>query len=129
MQLGSELRRLRKSRGLTLANVGKETDLSVSFLSDVERGRTKPSLGTLEKLTICYRVSVNDILADTGFGVSSDEKEYPPGFLEFLRDIGEDVDDEMKDLLLRTENRSKRGAQTKEEWLKIYYSLKMLLGE
>lgn len=129
MKLGSELRRLRKGRGLTLANVGKKTELSVSFLSDVERGRTKPSLDTLEKLAACYRVSVNDILRDTELGVSPVKKDYPPGFLEFLQEVGEDMDDEMEDLLLRTEYRSKRSAQTKEDWLKMYYSLKMLLGE
>lgn len=132
MKLGSELRRLRKSRGLTLANVGKETDLSVSFLSDVERGRTKPSLDTLEKLAACYRVSVKDILLDTELGVSFGEKEYPAGFQEFLqvaRERGESIDDEMEDLLMRTENRSKRSVQTKEDWLMMYYTLKGLLGE
>ncbi len=129
MKLGSELRRLRKSRRLTLANVAKETELSVSFLSDVERGRTKPSLDTLEKLAACYGVSVNDILLDTEFGISRDEKEYPPGFQEFLKEIGGNVDEEMEDLLLRAENRAKRSAQTKEDWLGMYYSLKTLLGE
>jgi len=129
MKLGSELRRLRKKQGFTLAQVGKETDLSISFLSDVERGRTRPSLDTLEKLAACYHISVNDILADTEFGVTSSEKEYPPGFPEFLQEIGGTIDDEMEDLLLRTENRAKRSAQTKEDWLKMYYSLKTLLGE
>lgn len=129
MKLGSELRRLRKRRDLTLSEVGKETELSVSFLSDVERGRTKPSLDTLEKLAACYRVSVNDMLKETELGISPVEREYPPGFLEFLREVGEDLDDEMEDLLLRAEYRSKRSAQTKEDWLKMYYSLKMLLGE
>lgn len=129
MKLGSELRRLRKSRRFTLANVGKETGLSVSFLSDVERGRTKPSLDTLEKLAACYGLSVNDILLGTEFSVSRDEREYPPGFQEFLQEIGGNIDEEMEDLLLRAENRAKRSAQTKEDWLKMYYSLKTLLGE
>lgn len=129
MKLGSELRRLRKKQRLTLANVGKETNLSVSFLSDVERGRTRPSLDTLEKLAACYNVSVKDVLLDTEYGVSSGKKEYPPGFQEFLQEIGELIDDEMEDLLLRAENRAKRSAQTKEDWLKMYYSLKTLLGE
>lgn len=129
VKLGSELRRLRKSRRLTLANVGEVTGLSVSFLSDVERGRTKPSLDTLEKLADFYGVSVNEILLGTEFGVSRDEKEYPPGFQEFLHEIGGRIDEEMEDLLLRAENRSKRSAQTKEDWLRMYYSLKTLLGE
>lgn len=129
MKLGNELRRLRKSRRLTLAKVAEVTELSVSFLSDVERGRTKPSLDTLEKLAACYHVSVNDILRDTEFGVSHNEKEYPSGFQEFLQGIGGSIDDEMEDLLLRAETRSKSSARTEEDWLKMYYSLKTLLGE
>lgn len=129
VKLGSKLRRFRKSRRLTLANVGEETGLSVSFLSDVERGRTKPSLDTLEKLADFYGVSVNEVLLDTEFGGSRDEKEYPPGFQEFLHEIGGSIDEEMEDLLLRAENRSRRSAQTKEDWLRMYYPLKTLIGE
>jgi len=128
VKLGSELRRLRKSRRLTLAKVGDATQLSVSFLSDVERGRTKPSLDTLEKLAACYQVSVNDILMDTEFGVSPTETVYPPGFEEFLEEMGEEVSEEMKDLLLRIEHRARQRAQTKEDWRRFYYSLKTILG-
>ena len=125
MELGNELRRLRKHRRLTLVEVSKTTELSVSFLSDVERGRTKPSLDTLEKLAICYQVPVNDILKETDFGTTT----YPPGYEEFLKEVGGSVDNQMEDLLFRVENRAKRRAETKEDWLKFYYSLKAILGE
>lgn len=125
MELGNELRRLRKHRRLTLAEVGKATRLSVSFLSDMERGRTKPSLDTLEKLATYYQMSVNDILKETGFETTV----YPPGYEEFLEEVGGSVDGQMEDLIFRAENRSKRRANTKEDWLKLYYSLKAILGE
>jgi XRE family transcriptional regulator, regulator of sulfur utilization len=129
MKLGSELRRLRKERRLKLIEVSDEAKLSVSFLSDVERGRTNPSLDTLEKLAAFYQVSINDILKETDFGVAPSKKSYPSGFEEFLKEVGGSVDNQMEDLLLRAENRSKRKAQTKEDWLKLYYSLSAILGE
>lgn len=129
MRLGRELRLLRRKLRLTLVKVSDKTGLSVSFLSDLERGRTRPSLETLEKLAACYEVSLNNILKETELEVAISEKSYPPGFEDFLQVIGGSVDDEMEDLLLRTENRSKRRAHSTEDWLKMYYSLKALLGE
>ena len=84
MQLGAKLRELRNTRRSTLAEVSKVTGLSVSFLSDVERERTKPSLDTLEKLASYYQVSVNDLLEEVDFGASTSTPLHPPGFDEFL---------------------------------------------
>ncbi len=127
MKLGNELRRLRKSRRLTLAEVSEAIKLSVSFLSDVERGRTKPSLDTLEKLATYYKVSVNNILKETEFGTSVADRNYPPSFEEFLQAIGGDLEEDKKEFLLRAENRSNRRIETKEDWMQLYYSLKSIL--
>ena len=60
---GAELRRVRRARGLTLVAVGHAVGLSFSFLSDMERGRTEPSLSTLRKLAQLYGVSMAAIVA------------------------------------------------------------------
>lgn len=125
MELGSELRRLRKHRRSTLVDVSKETGISVSFLSDIERGRTRPSLDTLEKLSSYYQVSVNDILVESDVS----NPIYPPGYQAFLDGVDGDIDEQMQDLLFRTEARSKNRPETKEDWMKLYYSLKSILGE
>jgi transcriptional regulator with XRE-family HTH domain len=52
--LPQTLRTLRKLRELTLKEVAADTGLSVSFLSDIERGRTNPSFDTLTKLAKRY---------------------------------------------------------------------------
>lgn len=51
---GSMLRAMRKSRGWTLRELAQRTTLSVAFLSDIERGRTDPSMLTLEKLAVAH---------------------------------------------------------------------------
>ena len=123
MQLGTKLRILRKRRGYTLANVGNETHLSVSFLSDVERNRTKPSLDTLEKLAGCYQVTVNNLLGDVDFDTDTSS---PPGFEEFLKETH--VEEDIADLLLKVEQRASERAKTSEDWREYYYSLKKILG-
>lgn len=49
-----ELRALRVAHRKTLATLAEASGLSVSFLSDVERGRTDPSLETLRKIAAAY---------------------------------------------------------------------------
>jgi transcriptional regulator with XRE-family HTH domain len=124
--LGARLRAIRKQRGNTLADVGTQTGLSVSFLSDIERGRTRPSLDTLEKLATYYQCTINDLLEGVDADTLGSNGGYPPGFEEFLRE--KVIEPELVDLLMRVERRSTRHAQTKEDWRQYYYSLKTILG-
>ncbi len=52
--LSKTLRMLRKQNRLTLKAVAADIGMSHSFISDVERGRTNPSLETIRKLARCY---------------------------------------------------------------------------
>ncbi len=54
--LGARLRELRQNQGLTLEQVAEETELSVSFLSMLERDKVSVSVDNLEKLAHCYHV-------------------------------------------------------------------------
>ncbi len=56
------LRDARTRNGMTLAQVAKKTHLSVSFLSDLENGRTDPSLKSLGLLAECYHVPIATLL-------------------------------------------------------------------
>jgi len=47
---------IRKERGLTLKEVSAATGISFSFLGDIERGRTSPSIKTFLALVDYYRV-------------------------------------------------------------------------
>jgi len=125
MQLGTKLRMLRKKRGYTLADMSDEIGLSVSFLSDVERGRTKPSLDTLEKLASFHQMTINDLLGEVDIDKDTGAS---PGFEEFLKEKETEIDEELVDLLLKVERRARKRAQTKEDWQEYYYSLKRILG-
>lgn len=58
MQLGRKIRDLRLRRGLTVQQLAEATGLSKGFVSQVENGRTSPSLATLHDLARSLETSV-----------------------------------------------------------------------
>ena len=61
--LGARLRAVRQARGLTLRQTASELDVSASFLSQIETGKSQPSVSTLYSLSRLLGVSV-DVLFD-----------------------------------------------------------------
>lgn len=66
------LSELRKEHKLTLGEVADKTGKSVSFLSDLEHGRTAPSMETLAQLGLVYQVTFRiPTNADGEIGIES----------------------------------------------------------
>lgn len=66
--LGERLRVLRRARGASLAAVADATDMSVSFLSLLESGKTDVTIGRLMRLVRYYGVPVTDLLPEEETG-------------------------------------------------------------
>lgn len=62
--LGPRLRALRTQRGLTLVQLAGKSGLSHPFLSQLERGRARPSMTSLERIAAALSTSVVELLAD-----------------------------------------------------------------
>lgn len=62
MTLGERLRWLRERSSMTLETVARIAGISISYLSDLERGRTQPSLWVLFKLSIVYGITASELL-------------------------------------------------------------------
>jgi DNA-binding transcriptional MerR regulator len=60
---GAALRELRTAQGLSLRQAAERSGLSVSFISGVERGATRASIATLQRLTSAYEVTVGALLS------------------------------------------------------------------
>jgi DNA-binding transcriptional MerR regulator/quercetin dioxygenase-like cupin family protein len=58
VSISRHLRKLRRQRGMTLSQAANGTNLSVSFLSSLERGKTNASVATLQKLAVFYGTNV-----------------------------------------------------------------------
>ena len=65
---GQNIKEARKEAGLTLQDIANETKLSISFLSDIERGRTLPSLKTLQKIANVYNRNIASFLIGVHIG-------------------------------------------------------------
>ena len=56
--IGQRLRELRLRQKMTLEDVAKQADLSIGFLSSLERSRANASVATLQKLSKLYHANV-----------------------------------------------------------------------
>jgi len=63
-QVGSQIRRRRRERGLTLSQVSEATGLNVGYLSQVENDKASPSLETLAALAEALDVPIAWFLLD-----------------------------------------------------------------
>jgi transcriptional regulator with XRE-family HTH domain len=73
--LGSEIRQLRKIRGLTLQQMALATGKSVGFLSQVERNLTRPSVVTLQDISEALAVHIGWFFQEDLPGTAA-EREY-----------------------------------------------------
>jgi len=55
---GLRFRRLRQGRNLSLAQVASATEVSIGFLSALERGQMSASIGTLRRIARYYRTNI-----------------------------------------------------------------------
>ncbi|HSL85404.1 MAG TPA: helix-turn-helix transcriptional regulator [Bacteroidales bacterium] len=63
--IGDNIRKYRRSRNLTQKQLGELIGLSNTYLSDMELGRTNPSIKTLKKIAKAMEISYIDLLKDT----------------------------------------------------------------
>ncbi len=75
--IGERIKALRIEQGMTLAELGQNTGLSVSYLSQIERDKTTPSLSTLTGIAKTLNVALRyffEAEAEAAFVVRSDER-------------------------------------------------------
>jgi transcriptional regulator with XRE-family HTH domain len=128
MKLQERLKEVRTAHELTLKGLAERTHLSVSYLSDIERGRTTPTLSTLETLATALNMTVIDLLTGVDFAGRQTEASLPPGLAELLEDAeyGNEVTQDWIDLLSKIQLQGSR-PQSKREWLELYLHLKRIL--
>ncbi|MDR3322560.1 MAG: helix-turn-helix domain-containing protein [Synergistaceae bacterium] len=68
--VGALTKKLRKARGMTLQYLGQSTNLSVGYLSLMERGQTSPTVASLHKICQALNVTMADLFAN----LESDKK-------------------------------------------------------
>ncbi len=61
MTVGTKLKEAREKKGYTLKQTADLSDLSIGFISQVERGQTDPSLSSLKRLANALGIKLKDL--------------------------------------------------------------------
>jgi ribosome-binding protein aMBF1 (putative translation factor) len=72
--IGTHIRALRHERGWRLADLAARAGVSITYLSDVERGRTMPSVKMLEKMAAAFGLRFGFYSEDTSALVAENER-------------------------------------------------------
>ncbi len=77
-QIGQEIRTLRRLRGMTMKDLAQRTGKTIGFISQIERGLSRASLGTLQDLSDALEVPLAWLFraGDEDDGAESAEKRY-----------------------------------------------------
>ncbi len=130
MKLKDRLAELRRERGLTLRQLREQIEqrsgeqLSISYLSELERVDTTPSMDTLTRIARGYDLSLPDLLAPVEFFDEPTDARYPASLRAFAQD--RHLSPEWVETLARVEHRGKR-PDSEVEWDAIYTLLRAFL--
>jgi len=64
MTLGEKMKSIRRARALSLEDLAKKTNLTRSFLSQIERNKTSPSISSLIRIANTLEVSMGDLFLE-----------------------------------------------------------------
>lgn len=59
------LRQIRTDRGMSLKDVADKTGLTVSFLSQLEKGKTMPSISTLKSIAVSINTTISALVGES----------------------------------------------------------------
>ena len=69
--IGNVFRRLRRERGITLRELAELAQVSVPYLSEIERGRKEPSSEILAAICRALDLELSDLLSEVQFDLTT----------------------------------------------------------
>ncbi len=64
MQLGAKLRKIRKEKSITLKELSDRSNLSLGYLSNLERDISSPTFDNMQKLCEIFEISITSLLQE-----------------------------------------------------------------
>lgn len=64
-KIGVKIKELRKAHNLTYAEFGNKTNVSGSYISQIEKNKRKPSLEILSRIVEAFDISLSELLNET----------------------------------------------------------------
>lgn len=63
-QMGGRLRMARQAKGMSVRGLARAAEVSASLISQIETGKTSPSVSTLYAITTALQISIEDVFGD-----------------------------------------------------------------
>jgi len=61
-KLGKNLKRIRTAKGISQGEISRTLEVDKSFVSNIENGKTNPTLATIAKIAKAIGVSVGELM-------------------------------------------------------------------
>ena len=61
-KLGKNLKRIRTAKGISQGEISRKLEVDKSFISNIEAGKTNPTLATIAKIAKAIGVSVGELM-------------------------------------------------------------------
>lgn len=90
MKIGERIRNLREAKNLKVTELAKKAYISQPYLSDIEKGRTMPSIDKLKTICDALEISLSEF-----FGELS---ELPPDLIKLIENTKKLTEEERKTL-------------------------------
>lgn len=120
--LGQRIRKIRKEKKMSLSAVSKQAEISVAYLSKIERDEANPTVEVLERLAEVLQMTLDEIAA----GLRSDSyslEDLPETLRQFIEEYG-DKFAELKDpdwqRMLSSVRLRGRYPEKSDDWLMIF---------
>jgi Predicted transcriptional regulators len=65
IKLGKNLKRIRKEKVISQGDIARSLNVSRGFISNIENGKTNPTLATITKLANAVGVSIGELMRIT----------------------------------------------------------------
>jgi transcriptional regulator with XRE-family HTH domain len=62
--LGSKIKILRKSRGVSQEDLAKQSEITRTYLTQIENGKVNPSIGKIKKISENLNISLCEMFKD-----------------------------------------------------------------
>lgn len=62
IKLGKNLKRIRTEKGISQGDIARALDVGRSFITNIENGKTNPTLATISKIAKAVGVSAGELM-------------------------------------------------------------------
>ncbi len=128
--LGDNIRRIRKSKRISINNLSKASGVSLGYLSDIENDKgVNPTKETLEKLAASLEVTVDEFFKDEPVLLQSETSPNPSVSLSIKEQEKLDAEAEKMISELRASLSQNKNALTQEDYEMLGESIRFLLEQ